>query len=69
MRGLKIMTATMLKSFALVVLLYMQSAQGSSAIVYNEALRQLNHMNISNYNHTTYVDEELGIYEYDCVGR
>lgn len=60
----------MLKAFGLTVVLCMQSAQGSNpSIIYDEAMRQLNNMKMSNYNHTTYVDEDAGIYEYDCVGK
>jgi len=41
--------------------------QGSTLLI-NEAERQLARMNSSDYTHTTYVDEENGIFNYDCSG-
>ena len=39
-----------------------------SILLLSEAERQLALMNSSDYTHTTYVDEENGIYNYDCSG-
>jgi hypothetical protein len=39
-----------------------------SSIPLNEAERQLARMNSSEYMHTTSVDEENGVYNYDCSG-